>query len=388
MESGLRLTEVDSRFGTAAGQIADSLLGQGKLLLSRDGHLWERGYPHKNVNLRGSAQDSIELIDKSTGEVFEQMPLALAHREVFAGAIYTTQTPDGELITYRCESLEPEQGKAVLAFLDKDNERLTEAEVELQIKPLQPLAEPLILPTAIADARLRLTLSWGEINTLVTGYRLMTREYGMTCTNKKCSRFRTPLEGKTCAGCKRSLHPLEITKLQQEIQFERPYQTQYQAPYIKVELNPQMLKALQSQVGQIKEHIRAKCGDHISDEFKSLWTCAPELIFLHTMGHQIIKAVPMVVLSSSLDIDCLIDDLAGETVGYFFDTVDGGSGATEALFHQLPKFTAKAAALARACNCEVGCPRCLTQHGCPQQNVGLYKDAGLFLLDAIAQPEA
>ncbi|HCF29893.1 MAG TPA: hypothetical protein DEV81_22435 [Cyanobacteria bacterium UBA11049] len=29
-------------------------------------------------------------------------------------------------------------------------------------------------------------------------------------------------------------------------------------------------------------------------------------------------------------------------------------------------------------DCKSGCPRCLTQHGWLQQNIGLYKDAGLF----------
>jgi DEAD/DEAH box helicase domain-containing protein len=59
------------------------------------------------------------------------------------------------------------------------------------------------------------------------------------------------------------------------------------------------------------------------------------------MEHQVIKAVPLVVLSSSLDVDCIVDNLAGRTVGYFFDTVEGGNGASEAIFHQLPKFASK-----------------------------------------------
>jgi len=385
VESGVPIAEMNSRFGNAAGAVADSLLQQDKLFLSHNNQLWGRGYPHKNINIRGSAKNSVDLIDLHTGEVFEQMSLTLAHREVFPGAIYTAQAPDGELIAYRCESLELEQSKAILAFLSKDTDQFTEAEVSLEIKPLQVLAEPLIMTTAIADARVRLTLIWGEISTYVTGYRLLTRENGITCTNKKCSKYHSPLQGKTCPDCKHPLHPSELTKLQQEISFEQPYQTQYQAPYVKVELNPPLLQALQTKVSQIQENIRATQGGAIPNQFESLWTCAPEFIPFHSMGHQVIKAVPMVVLSSSQDIDCLVDELAGKTVCYFFDTVDGGSGATEALFHQLPNFATKALALARACNCESGCPRCLTQHGCPQRNVGLHKDAGLFLLDAITQ---
>ena len=103
------------------------------------------------------------------------------------------------------------------------------------------------------------------------------------------------------------------------------------------------------------------------------------------MGHQLIKAVPLVVLSSSLDVDTVVDNPQARTIGWLFDTCDGGTGTAEALFQEMPKFATKATALALACNCELGCPRCLTQHGCPQENSGLHKDAGLFLLEVISQ---
>ncbi len=385
VESGVFLKEVDSRFGQAGGQIADGLLRQNQLFLSRDSKLWGQGYPHKNINLRGSAQNSIELIDKHSGEEFEKMTMALAHREVFPGAIYTIQDGEGDLIAYRSESLEQEQGKAILAYLGKDTDLFTEAEVQLSIEPVETLAEPKIIPTGVIEGRLRLTLAWGKINTVVTGYKLFSREYGITCTNERCRNYRSSLKGKTCSLCKRLLHSSEITKTKEEIEFPKPYQTQYQAPYVLVEVNPPLRKALMSQVVEIKESIKATQGGNIPDEFKDLWTCAPEFIALHSMEHQVIKAVPLVVLSSSLDVDCVVDNLAGRTVGYFFDTVEGGNGASEAIFHQLPKFAAKAKALALSCNCESGCPRCLTQHGCPHQNTGLHKDTGLFLLDAISQ---
>jgi ATP-dependent helicase YprA (DUF1998 family) len=111
---------------------------------------------------------------------------------------------------------------------------------------------------------------------------------------------------------------------------------------------------------------------------------AADFVALHSMQHQIVKAVPLVVLSSSLDVDSVVSAVMGRAIGYFFDTCEGGNGASEAIFHQLPKFAAKASALAKGCNCESGCPRCLTQHSCPQQNTGLHKDAGIFLLDAMA----
>jgi len=104
-----------------------------------------------------------------------------------------------------------------------------------------------------------------------------------------------------------------------------------------------------------------------------------------SLFHQIIKAVPLVILSSSLDIDAVVETSKGCTVGYFYDTCDDKIGSAEAIFHQLSQFASKAKALAIACSCESGCPRCLTQHVCPQQNTGLHKDADLFLLDVISQ---
>jgi len=104
-----------------------------------------------------------------------------------------------------------------------------------------------------------------------------------------------------------------------------------------------------------------------------------------SLFHQIIKAVPLVILSSSLDIDAVVETSKGCTVGYFYDICDDKIGSAEAIFHQLSQFPSKAKALVIACSCESGCPRCLTQHGCPQQNTGLHKDAGLFLLNSIRE---
>ena len=116
-----------------------------------------------------------------------------------------------------------------------------------------------------------------------------------------------------------------------------------------------------------------------------MWTSSPELTALHSIQHQIVKAVPLVVLSSSLDVDGMVIEKEGKTTGYFYDTSEGGNGAAEAIFNQLPRFAAKAYALAVECDCQGGCPRCLHSPGCPQNNLGLHKDVGLFLLDAISQ---
>jgi DEAD/DEAH box helicase domain-containing protein len=383
VESGIPLAQLTTRFGLAAGQIADGLLQQDKLFLSRNGQLWGRGYPHKNFSLRSSANTSISLTDKHSGEVLETMPKALAQREVFPGAIYTLQDADGEVIAYRSESLDQQRGEAVLAYIGKSTDLFTEAFSESNIKLLSPLADAKIITTSLPENRLRLTLAWGEITTLVTGYRMLTRKYSNTCTWERCSNYRQSLEGITCSYCKRPLRWSEITQVTQEFEFDLPLTTHYQAPVLKIELNQPLKTSVFTNVNQIKEQIR-KVHDTIPDQLMHLWQCSPDFIALHTMAHQIIKAVPLVVLSSHLDVDALFENSQSSTISYFFDTCPGGNGATEAIFQKLDTFAAKAKALATDCDCESGCPRCLTQHGCPQQNIGLHKDAGLFLLALIS----
>jgi len=150
-----------------------------------------------------------------------------------------------------------------------------------------------------------------------------------------------------------------------------------------VELNPPLQKALSTQVNKYKQEIMALYGGEIPEQYQPLWTNAGELTALHSIQHQIIKAVPLVVLSSSLDVSEAISQKEGRIIGYFFDTCDGGNGASEAIFSDLVKFAEASYALAAECDCEKGCPRCLHSTACPQQNEPLLKDAGLFLLDAI-----
>lgn len=385
VESGINVQQINYRFGKIAGTVADSLLQQNKLFLTNHGTLWGQGYPHKEVNIRSTPNTQIKLIEKQTGEIIESMSLPLAQREVFPQAIYTVQDENGELISYKSLSLNPETGEAVLEYLGKDNDLFTEAESNLDIQPLTKLAEHKIIPTNITNGKLRLTLVWGEITTAITSFKLWKRAYGMTCKNPRCGNYKKSLEGKTCPSCHQRLHPAEVKQKQSEVIFDEPYITKYQAPCCLIEVNEPLKQALNTQVNLYKQEVAARYETfgEIPQRLKELWTAAPDFLALHSIQHQIIKAVPLVVLSSSLDVDGIVTEKEGRSKGYFFDTCDGGNGATEAIFDDLVKFASKAYALAAECNCEAGCPRCLHTSGCPQHNLGLYKDAGLFLLEGI-----
>jgi DEAD/DEAH box helicase domain-containing protein len=121
------------------------------------------------------------------------------------------------------------------------------------------------------------------------------------------------------------------------------------------------------------------------DDQKELWQGSPTTIALHSLGHQMIFAVPLAFLSSHHDVNFITQKEGNRIVGYFFDTCPGGNGATETIFAHFSQLTTKAHSLATACDCEYGCPRCLMQHSCPQQNQALNKLVGLFLLDAVSK---
>ncbi|MGK7904508.1 MAG: DEAD/DEAH box helicase [Hormoscilla sp.] len=388
-ESGLPLPDLESLFGEKAGAIASALLEQEKLSMSARDYLQTYGYPHKNVNIRGSNSLSVDLVNAETGEEFENMSLDIAYREVFPKAIYTASDEGKSLVTYECEKLDIEKGKAYLKPLSEPPNIFTQAEQELEVKRLSKLEETKIIDTALTEGRLRLRLYWGEITSLVTGYKVFIREYRLTCTNKRCPNYHQPLKGKNCSVCSRKLNYAEIIQEKEKIQFSEPYRTTYQAPLLKVEINPAVLDALSQQVDRLKKTVREQQVDKIPDRLEYLWRSTPGWLALHSIGHLLSFALPLVVLSSSFDVNYIVQKEGDRptVVGYFFDTCDGGNGAAEAIFQHFPRLAKKAKSLAQACDCQFGCPRCLTQSRCPQQNEGLHKEIGLFLLDAIARLE-
>ncbi len=177
----------------------------------------------------------------------------------------------------------------------------------------------------------------------------------------------------------------EINQLIKSVSFNPSYQLQYEAPVVKVEVNPSLIAAITGEVNRHKASAKTQYGNDIPQELKGLFEGNAVVVALHSMAHQIQLAVPLVVLSSTRDVNCTVErDGSGAVVAYFFDTTDGGNGASEEIGKQLPLFAAKAMSLALTCECSDGCPKCLIQLGCPQQNQGLHKKVGLFLLEAIA----
>jgi DEAD/DEAH box helicase domain-containing protein len=177
---------------------------------------------------------------------------------------------------------------------------------------------------------------------------------------------------------------VENTNVAEEVAFNLPYQIHYQAPIVKIEVNSSVIKAITDEVNHQKVSVSSQYGDNIPHELVGLFEKPPVAVALHSMAHQIQLAIPLVVLSSTHDVNCLIDREDSNIVAYFYDTTDGGNGASEEIGKHLPLFATKAKSLASTCDCSYGCSKCLIQLGCPQQDERLHKTVGLFLPEAIA----
>ncbi len=321
--------------------------------------------------------------DSSAGEEFEQTNLDIAYREVFPGAIYSAQNSDGEIIKYKSTELNVEERRAILTPIDPQSTTFTMAETDFEVKLLEPLADPKTIALSIPNAEIKLTLGWGEVKSSVTGYRLCVRQYELTCTHTGCRYYHQPLSGKFCQACGSKLKRIELVTVVDEVTFNQPYCTQYKTPVVRVEINSVGASFISREVQHLKAKLQRQLKE-IPPVYTALWEAYPARIALHSMGHQIVFAVPLVILSSSLYLNYLVAEKE-ETVAYFYDAVADGNGCSEAVFHQFDKFAQNAALLAKNCNCEAGCPKCLYMHGCPQDNESLNKQIGLALLTSISE---
>lgn len=384
-ESGLPLLSLENYFGTKGSFLAEELLSQKQIFLSQSQTLWTGGKPHNQVSLRGNISTTIELMDLKTGDVFEEMAQDIAYREVFPGAIYTGTTPQGELVTYQAKTLDLENKKATLEPFAAPPDRFTQATIDLEIKTISILEPPQIIETSFPEARIRLRLHWGEITSVVDSYEHLKRDYRPSCVNSQCSNFHQAVSSQShCPVCKYKTQYAEIIKLLERKNLEPAYQTKYQAPVLKVEINPKAKEALIAEVSRLKKEITNESNGQISEVQNQLWTTPPDWLALHTLGHLIMEALPLVVLSSLHDVNYVVVQEDKRVVAYFFDTCGGGNGGSEAIFANFLTLKDLAINLATNCDCLGGCPRCVIQNSCPQHNTGIYKELGLFLLQQIS----
>jgi DEAD/DEAH box helicase domain-containing protein len=389
-ESRIPVAEIDRRFGGKAGTIVDELLKQKALQLNPNFDLHTDDYPHNSVSFRGSTQDTVDLIDSKTNQKLEELSLFHAYREVFPEAIYSLQGSDKALQYYRSQSLdlESQAKRAVLVPLLNEPGLYTQATQDMDKELLEKLREPRLISLKLQDCKLRLSLHWAKIINRVIGYSSISKERAIACPHPHCALYHKPTSTAKCGKCQRVTKRLEITKVIDNNLFEPPYEIRYEAPILKVEMNLALAQPLQEYATQLKEQIKAKFGEQIPAELSFLFQTDPAYLALHSLCHQISIAVPLLVLSDRQDINslCEIEDRTNtlKPIAYFFDTTDGGNGTCEELFDRFESFASRATHLVEGCTCQYGCPRCLIDYHCPQNNEQLNKALGLFLLKTVA----
>ena len=392
-EGGMNSDEVTQYFGDKSDLITAELLKQKQLSWSLGQRLWKRGYPHKYVSLRGIQDETISLIDVKTSKVLEEMSLYIAHKECHTGAIYLTAS-EGKTNVWRCKELDLKQNKAFLE-LENSSDKRTKPDVQLAVEPLSKLEDPKIVKTAIANGNLRLIFYWGKVKRQVMGFKELQLVYAPTCINRNCSHYQVPkAEQMTkCPGCgwtlKQRLNTQEIDKFE----FQPPLETTIEVPLLRIEVNETLATAITNKVIEIKKVILKtyKDPDDIPHQLSPNFTYEPVHLALHSLCHLLTKTVPLLFLASHQDLSSYTEQrptnigTSNRTIAYIFDSVHEGCGTTEALVNDWDSCVEKASLLATNCDCgDMGCPRCLTEIGCPESNDGLSKLLGLWLLEQMA----
>jgi len=108
---------------------------------------------------------------------------------------------------------------------------------------------------------------------------------------------------------------------------------------------------------------------------------------LHGAEHALIAMAPLLVLCDATDVGGLSVPLHAQTGAptiVLFDGITDGAGLAGALFDAFDRLADQAHALVRDCSCEAGCPACLLQPGCGNQNEPLSKPGALRVLETLA----
>ena len=392
-EGGLNIYEVTQYFGDKSDLITAELLKQKQLSWSLGQRLWKKGYPHKYVSLRGIQDETISLIDVKTSNKLEEMSLYIAYKECHTGAIYLTAS-EGKTNIWRCQKLDLEQNKAFLE-LEKSSDKRTKPDVQLAVEPLSKLEGPKIVKTAIPNGNLRLIFYWGKVKRQVMGFKELQLVYVPTCINRNCSHYQIPKapQETKCPGCGWTLKQRLNTQEIENFEFKPPLKTTIEVPLLRIEVNETLAESITNKAQEIKKAILKTYHnpDDIPHQLSPTFTYEPVHLALHSLCHLLTKTVPLLFLASHQDLSSYTEQrpanirTSHRTIAYIFDSVHEGCGTTEALVNDWDSCVEKALELATNCDCgDIGCPRCLTEIGCPESNDGLSKSLGLWLLEQIA----
>ncbi len=323
VESRLRITEVAEHFGPQAVPVLENLLHSGALILHSSGQLLCSQEPHKEIALRGNTGESYRILTE-TGELLEELSAFHAHRETHPGAIYRL-LKRGQEVYYRVDHLDHEL-REVRVVPTAPTHLVTQPIMAFDLTLEQRLGQRVWSITSGEGIRFR--LYFGTISQGVTGYQ------GEAQGKKFRQIFEEPLPPLT-----------------------------FLAPLLVFDLN-----------------------EVLQDHLERRWGATGLYRALHGVEHLLAAVISLHILAARQDVDGITyanhRDL--RRAGFFlFDTTQGGTGVSEAIFDDPRLFLTSALALATECDCASGCPCCSLHPRCIDFNQNLDKALGIQLLQWI-----
>ena len=378
--------ELEEFFGPMAEAIAGELLEQG-LLSCPNGYLIARGRPQDQIQMRGSGYSQVELINQD-GRLLEKLSRSLAMREVYPGALYNIQSEDGSLQQYRSESLDLEAQRAILKPVIPASSFNTKTDSSIEIEAEQAMnARTIHLDIAELQGALELSLFWGSIREIATGYSEYLTQAKFTCSNSSCLLQGQVLGNQRLCSCCRG--KLEISKIEQKlirsVEFPTPYEQGTEGPILILQCDHSLQTQIQQEVGLMKAQLRERYPNKLPKRYDDLFKCDPVRLALHTLSHQLVMAMPLLVRYGVSDLRDLGMPVQPEQAHQWaiFDAGNGGNGASEYVFENAETLAKQALSMSH-CKCESSaCPQCLTIQQCPENNQGLYRSLGVLMLRAV-----
>ncbi|MBW4567429.1 MAG: DEAD/DEAH box helicase [Tolypothrix carrinoi HA7290-LM1] len=389
-ESRPTINQISKHFGQTGLAIANQLLQENKLVYSFNSKLAcarNLGYVHGDIKIRGSRSNNINYINTSTGEEFEQSAVNTALREVYPNAIYTAQDFDGNPVWYKSSELKIQEGQAFLKPIGQTN-LFTRPQGLIKFEEVKTTGEAksIKLPMGV----IKLTPKICNISESVSGYRLYNRESKWTCPNQDCRNHNQSLASKlqNCSICNSELTDKDIIQLVEEVLYKEALTISCSTSCLQIEIDRQARNFFKSKVEQIRLPIKNQ--KYIPKEERELFEYKETDICIHSLAHQLMLALPLVEHgASSKDIDFMLyeEPTQPNLVGYFFDTVEGGTGMCNTLFQYLEKAVSRARFLVENCPCKHGCSNCTVIYRCPDDNTAISKQVGLLILQNLIQQE-
>lgn len=373
VESGIEADErkLCQRFGGAAPQLLQFLEQRGDVARrdsdTRRGAVWVgRGYPHRDVSLRGGESFAdVRAVWSKNNAIIETLGQKQAIMRLFPGAIFmSADDQTGTVMRFDVLSLDlsPDKRLAVLAA--------SKYPPGTTVSPLR-------------DNSVTMTKKWGHKRfNLPGGTGSLTVTYGWCTLTSRVYGCEVKSRARSSKGDDTSGLPAFGRTLYDQGQ---RFEWSHEAPCLRFRLDEPAKAVLRIRLRAdvmptLQETFTA--SPDLAERFNRLRNLDAAYIAIHTFLHQLMSVVPLLLLSSQDVEEGTLNALDCE--GYLVDSCDGGTGVCEELFENFLSFVAKAKEYMGSClSCQKagvwGCATCLYQNHCPTYNDALVAALGAEL---------